>query len=629
MASGPNMMTPICLVENKNEKLSVNREALEILQKISQPVVVVAIVGPYRTGKSYLMNCLAGKNHGFPLGSTVQSKTKGIWMWCLPHPLKPNQVLILLDTEGLGDVEKSDPKNDSWIFSLAILLCSSFVYNSIGTINHQALEQLHYVTELTEFIKTRSSPCPDGVKDSAEFVGFFPDFIWTVRDFTLELKIDGHLVTEDEYLENALKLSKSKNSQIEASNNSRESIRNFFPERKCFVFDRPIHDKNLLANIENVPENQLDPQFLEQTKKFCFYIFTNARVKTLKEGVIVTGKRLSTLVVTYVDTINGGAVPCLENAVITLAQCENSAAVQMASDHYSEQMTQKVEFPTETVQELLDMHAMCEKEAIAIFMKHSFKDENQEFQKKLVKIIKDKKEEFLLQNEEASVKCCQAIIEQLSKALMESISMGAYSVPGGHKCYMEVMEKIKQDYKQKSRKGVKSNEVFQNFLKSQETVERSILQLDTALTEREKALEEERTRRERIEKEQELLKQKQQEQQQLMEAENKSLQENIAQLEKKLIQEREISLQEHTKMLEHKLKVQEEILQEGFRKRAEGMNEEINQLKNRIKATEDDSSWILQILKDVAVEIVSIVFLPKLKIADSLVKGVSSLFKRK
>lgn len=64
MASGPNMMAPICLVENHNEQLSVNQEAVEILDTISQPVVVVAIVGLYRTGKSYLMNRLAGRNHG-------------------------------------------------------------------------------------------------------------------------------------------------------------------------------------------------------------------------------------------------------------------------------------------------------------------------------------------------------------------------------------------------------------------------------------------------------------------------------------------------------------------------------------------------------------------------------------
>ena len=59
---------------------------------------------------------------------------------------------------------------------------------------------------------------------------------------------------------------------------------------------------------------------------------------------------------TYVDTINTGAVPCLENAVTTLAQLENSAAVQKAAGHYSEQMTQRLSLPTETFQELLDLH---------------------------------------------------------------------------------------------------------------------------------------------------------------------------------------------------------------------------------------------------------------------------------
>lgn len=64
MASGPKMSAPICLVENNNEQLMVNQQALRILEKISQPVIVVAIVGLYRTGKSYLMNRLSGRNCG-------------------------------------------------------------------------------------------------------------------------------------------------------------------------------------------------------------------------------------------------------------------------------------------------------------------------------------------------------------------------------------------------------------------------------------------------------------------------------------------------------------------------------------------------------------------------------------
>ncbi|KAF6108866.1 guanylate binding protein 4 [Phyllostomus discolor] len=587
MASGPNMRAPICLVENINEQLSVNQEALQILEQISQPVVVVAIVGLYRTGKSYLMNCLAGQNHGFPLGSTVQSETKGIWMWCVPHPSKPNHTLVLLDTEGLGDVEKGDPKNDSWIFALAVLLSSMLIYNSMGTITNQALEQLHYVTELTELIRAKSSPTPDGGDDSMEFVSFFPDFVWTVRDFTLELKLKGHPITEDEYLENALKLIPGGNPKVQIANLPRECIRHFFLKRKCFVFDQPTKDKDLLANIENVPESELDPKFQEQTKNFCSYIYTQSRTKTLREGIMVTGKRLQTLVVTYVDTINSGVVPCLENAVTILAQIENSAAMQKAADHYSEQMVQQVRFPTDTLQELLDLHTACEREAIAIFMEKSFKDEKQEFQKKLVKIIKDKKDNFMLQNEEESVKYCQAKLDQLSAALM-------------------------------------ANEVLQSFLQSQMTIEKSILQADEALTDGEKAMAEERARKEAAEKEQELMKQKLQEQEQHREAERRSLEENISQLKEKMEQDRENIIREQTMMLEHKLKVQEDLLTEQFRKKSEAMNAEINQLRNTIE-TGNDSHLISETLSMIIMELIPILFA---KPIGNIVTRMSSLFKK-
>ncbi|XP_037682622.1 guanylate-binding protein 6-like isoform X2 [Choloepus didactylus] len=627
MASGPTMLVPQCLVENKNEQLSVNRKALKILYKISQPVVVVAIAGLYRTGKSYLMNRLARENIGFPLGSTVQSETKGIWMWCVPHPSKPNHTLVLLDTEGLGDVEKSDPKNDSWIFALAVLLSSCFVYNSMSTINNDALEQLHYVTELTELIRAKSSPNPGRVEDAPEFANFFPDFIWAVRDFTLELKLHGHPISEDEYLENALKLIPGENPKVKNSNKSRECIRHFFPKQKCFVFDRPKYEKEFLAHIEYVLENQLDPKFQEQSNNFCSYVFTHARTKTLREGVRVTGNRLGTLVVTYVDAINSGAVPCLENAVTTLAQRENSAAVQKAADHYKEQMTQRVWFPTDTLQALLDVHADCEREAVAVFMEHSFKDENQEFQKKLMEIIKNKKEDFILHNEKASVDYCQAILNRLSEALMENIAAGTFNVPGGHKLYLEAKKRIERQYWQVSRKGGKANEVLQNFLQSQAAIENSILQSDKALTKGERAIAVERAKKEAAEKEEELLRQKQKEQQQQMEAQERSLKENIAQLKYKLERERDNSLREMERLLDHKLKMQKDMLTEGFRKTSEKMNAEIIHLRKEIEATRNDKTpWISRTLDRLAIEATSILSVPA-KVVGLGLKGLSSLFK--
>ena len=73
----------------------------------------------------------------------------------------------------------------------------------------------------------------------------------------------------------------------------------------------------------------------------------------------------------------------MESAVLALAEIENLAVVQKAIAHYDQQMGQKLKLPTETLQELLDLHRATEKEAIEVFMKNSFKDEDQGYQKKL------------------------------------------------------------------------------------------------------------------------------------------------------------------------------------------------------------------------------------------------------
>ncbi|XP_044528174.1 guanylate-binding protein 7-like [Gracilinanus agilis] len=583
------MQAPICLVENKNGELIVNQQALQILTSITKPVVVVAIVGLYRTGKSYLLNRLAGYNTGFSLGSTIESHTKGIWMWCVDHPTKPDYTLVLLDTEGLGDAKKGDSNNDSWIFALAILLSSTFVYNSMGTINYQALEHL-YVTELTKLIKVKSSPNPDTEENSADFVGFLPDFVWTVRDFILDLELDGQSITSDAYLESSLELSKGKCPRDQMANLLRGCIKKFFPERKCFTFGFPMNNILLLKHLERVHDSDLDAKFRDQASNFCSYIFSNAKPKTLSGGIIINGNRLGMLVETYVKTISSGDIPCLENAVLTLAQIENSAAVQKATNHYVEQMGLKVDFPTETLQTLLNLHTNCEKEAISIFMKHSFKDSTQKFQKELAKILETKMKEFIHQNDEESTKRCQTLLNSLSETLKEAISQGAFCLPGGYNLYKKEREKILNDYDKAPRKGVKADEVLQRFLRSLAMTEESILKSDRALTEQEKALEAEQVKRKAAEKEQKFLEGQQKELQELMEAQQRTYEENIKQLERKMMEERVQIMRENERILNIKLKEQEKLLVDGFQKEAEKMAKEINDLQEKIKSAESDET---------------------------------------
>ncbi|RXN12688.1 guanylate-binding 1-like protein [Labeo rohita] len=206
---------------------------------------------------------------------------------------------------------------------------------------------VRYVTELTECIKVKSSD--EDADDSSNFVKFFPTFIWAVRDFTLELKIDGKDVTEDEYLDFALKLKHA-------------------PEKMSCL-------ESLSAAISS--------EFLKVTDHFCQFVFNYSSVKRLKDGYTVTGRVLGHLANTYVDTISSGSVPCLENAVIAMAVIENEASVKVGLQVYQSGMEKlKESFPLE-LKDVSSKHQHLSSTATQAFMKRSFRDTDGKYLKSL------------------------------------------------------------------------------------------------------------------------------------------------------------------------------------------------------------------------------------------------------
>ncbi|XP_044138155.1 guanylate-binding protein 1-like [Bufo gargarizans] len=472
----PLMPLPVCLIENVGSNLVVNQEAKKILSRISEPVIVVSIVGKYRTGKSFLMNRLVGRNNGFPLGSSIQSKTKGIWMWCVPHPWKPGHVLVLLDTEGLGDVEKGDSKNDAWIFCLSVLLSSALVYNSIGTIDQQAIEQLHYVTELTEVIKLKSTDTKDM---TAEHERFLPSFTWCVRDFTLSLERDGKEITEDEYLMMGLELKTGENFQ--QYNLPRECIQSFFHSHKCFVFDQPTSTRNLHL-LDELKESELEEEFMEQAAKFYEHIMRNSRVKALTGGITVTGKMLGNLTSLYVDTIRRGEIPSMENAVLTLAKIENAGALQDAMSKYEHEMERRL--PRFPIQQffLMNLHSLCMEKAIKVFKERSVNDQDQTYLQELKNQIVKKNKEFIKINEDLSREVCKNLLQTLSQIMQIRLQQGCYFRRGGHMAFLMDKHNILENYQRTPGKGVKSQEVLEDFIHENQNIEAAVLQAEEKIT---------------------------------------------------------------------------------------------------------------------------------------------------
>ncbi|XP_063069924.1 guanylate-binding protein 1 [Engraulis encrasicolus] len=576
MTSVP-MEGPVCLVDNGPDgKMSVQQGALQILEQIQQPVVVVAVVGLYRTGKSYLMNRLAGKQSGFALGSTIESKTKGIWMWCVPHPKKPGHTLVLLDTEGLGDVEKGDEKHDTWIFCLAVLLSSTLVYNSMGTIDNNALEKLQYVTELTEHIQVKSSEH----SKSTEMMRIFPSFVWTVRDFTLELELKGKPITADEYLENALKLKPG--TQMARFNQVRQGLRDFFAVRRCFVFERPANNKKMKI-MEQLTDDDLEEGFVEEANTFCSYIFSEAQPKTMRGGLGVTGRSLGFLAETYVEAIRSGKVPCLESAVESLALIQNGRAVAEALAHYEKEMQRWVRLPSETQEALSQIHSEASTQAISIFTNASFNDNQQTYQDELMRKMAEVYDDWCLRNAEESRRVCGEVLARVFGPLEAGVLRGAYMKPGGYKEYKAALDEATAQYKREQASELMREEVLLCYLKDKMSIGQSILATDKSLSKAEQQAKEEALRREEAERKRELLEEQAALQEEALRAVQKSHEEAVRRMQEKMEEETRRNKEELDRVLTAKLKEQEAAIMEQSEKRVKELQEEVSRLRDEEK----------------------------------------------
>ena len=62
----------------------------------------------------------------------------------------------MIDTEGIGALDE-DQTHDTRIFTLAILASSCFIYNSTGSIDENAVQNLSLVVNLTKHIQINTN----------------------------------------------------------------------------------------------------------------------------------------------------------------------------------------------------------------------------------------------------------------------------------------------------------------------------------------------------------------------------------------------------------------------------------------------------------------------------------------
>ncbi|XP_078476859.1 guanylate-binding protein 1-like isoform X3 [Lampetra planeri] len=476
----------------------VDPNTAKIIEAINKPLVVVSIVGKYRTGKSFFMNRLAGSNTGFSLGRAIEAKTKGIWVWPRPHP-DNDKYLLLLDTEGLGDVQKilrgrnkicqfsgaknpfpaentmpGDEHHDMWIFVMAVLMSTTLVWNIMGVLDHNSFEQLNFITNITEHVQTKNTQ-PENEQE-LEVNDYFPNFIVCIRDFTLELVLNETRCTADEYMEHSLNPPKN-----EELRKQREKLCTYLKNRKCFVFQRPVDEDNL-KNLENVADDKLRPSFLDAAKEFKEYVLQTSTVKQIN-SITLTGPSFLTLVEEYVSNSNNPKFKlCIESTLTHVVNTSNKRAKDEAIDSYNKNMESiKTRFPL-PVQELCTLHEDYFHAAMELFNQKSVLDREKTHIKELKNNLKRLFIHWTIENNDKSQEKCKSTLKELYEPIQAK--EGDFLTEGSIKDHYYMMNDLKLKYKQMENLGDEKNNVLFAFIDEKETMVEKIFEKNALMHEK-------------------------------------------------------------------------------------------------------------------------------------------------
>lgn len=162
-------------------------EGLGQLAQHDGPIALVSVVGPYHSGKSFLLNALLQDTQAFSVGKKTSPETMGVWLCRTNLTAADGSEVWLMDSEGFFG-PGVDEGYDAKVFTVATLVGAHVVYNTVKNIDQQALGLLEMLVQRAQLFRTRnaassiSSQEPDFLRTEG-----FPPLTWVVEDFVQEL----------------------------------------------------------------------------------------------------------------------------------------------------------------------------------------------------------------------------------------------------------------------------------------------------------------------------------------------------------------------------------------------------------------------------------------------------------
>ncbi|KAK4780276.1 hypothetical protein SAY87_016382 [Trapa incisa] len=383
---------PIVEPDPGHTKLRLAREGLDVIEKITTPVAVVAVIGPYRSGKSFLLNQLLSLScsEGFGVGHMRDTKTKGIWIWGTPVDLNINGVrtsVFYLDTEGFESVGKSNVYDDR-IFALATVLSSVLIYNLPETIREADISRLSFAVELAEEFYGR-------VK--GQDIAFEPaKLLWLIQRDFLQGKSVQEMVNE------ALQLvpNTDGDKNINQVNQIRESLAMMGENSTAFSLPQPHLQRTKLCDMK---DDELDPTYVlkrDQLKQLVASII----LPKIVQGKTLNGKEFVSFLEQILEALNKGEIP----STGSLVEIFNKGILERCLKLYSD-MISRVSLPL-SENSLQQSHKRSRELAMKAFDeqhfgRHHAKRSAVQLEEEIEKIYKN----VVLANEYQSSKLCESL----------------------------------------------------------------------------------------------------------------------------------------------------------------------------------------------------------------------------
>lgn len=383
---------PVVEPDFGHTKLRLAKEGLDAIRRIRSPIAAVAVIGPYRSGKSFLLNQLLSLpcDKGFGVGHMRDTKTKGIWVWGDPVDVVVDGVkvsVLYLDTEGFESIGKSNVYDDR-IFALATIMSSVLIYNLPETIREADISRLSFAVEIAEEFYGR-------VK--GQDVAFEPaKLLWLIQRDFLQGKSVQKMVNE------ALQRVPNANGDryIDQVNQIRDSLAIMGDNSTAFSLPQPHLQRTKLCEMK---DSELDQSYVEQRERLKQLVTSIIHPKIV-QGKTLNGEEFASFLEQILEALNKGEIP----STGSLVEVFNKAILDRCLKLYNQQMDRlHLPLPEERLQ-----RASHESNAAARklfdeqhFGRHHAEQSAFKLEEEMQKVYRT----FILANEYQSSKLCESL----------------------------------------------------------------------------------------------------------------------------------------------------------------------------------------------------------------------------